>query len=82
MANDREEHRRAKEEEGKRMGSVATGSDTMDYHDAHANGERHCYTWLEDYLERLAAKDDYREFQERYYGTPEYYTMVVALLAA
>ena len=62
------------------MGSIATGSDTMAYQDAHAKGERHCYTWLEDYFERIAGKDAYREFQERCYGTPEYYTMV-ALLA-
>jgi hypothetical protein len=53
----------------------------MAYQDAHAKGERHCYTWLEDYFERIAGKDAYREFQERCYGTPEYYTMV-ALLAA
>jgi hypothetical protein len=60
--------------------NVAPGSDTTAYEDPQAEGERH-YTWLEDYLERLAGKDDYREFQERYYGTPEYYTIVASLAA-
>jgi hypothetical protein len=61
--------------------NVALGSDTTAYEDAHdAEGEGN-YTWLEDYLERLAGKDAHREFQERYYGTPEYYTMVASLAA-
>jgi hypothetical protein len=80
MANDEPA---TSEKEGKRMGSVAPGSDTRAYdEDAHqAEGERHYYTWLEDYLERLVGKDAHREFQERYYGTPEYYTMVASLAA-
>ncbi len=56
------------------MGRVAQGSDTTAYEGAHNDGERR-YKWLEDYLARLADKDDYREFQERYYGAPEYYTV-------
>lgn len=47
----------------------------------HAGEERHCYSWLENYLERLEGKDAYREFQERLYGTPEYYTLVASLAA-
>ena len=63
------------------MENVASGSDTTAYEDAHdAEGERH-YTWLEDYLARLGGKDEHRVFQERYYGTPEYYTMVASLAA-
>ena len=42
---------------------------------------RHCYSWLEDYLQRLEGKEAYREFQERYYGTPEYYALVASLAA-
>ena len=62
------------------MGSVPQGSDTTAYEDAHTEGE-HRYTWLEDYLDRLAGKDDYREFQERYYGTPECYTVAASFAA-
>jgi hypothetical protein len=61
--------------------NLAQGSDTTAYEDAHAEGERHYTTWLEYYLERLGGKDDHREFQERYYGTPEYYSMVASLAA-
>jgi hypothetical protein len=59
------------------------GSDTTAYYkDAHdAEGERHYYTWLEYYLERLGGKDAHREFEERYYGTPEYCTMMASLAA-
>jgi hypothetical protein len=79
MANDQAA---TSEGEGKRVENIAPGSDTTAYdEDAHdTEGECH-YTWLEDYLERLAGKDDYREFRERYYGTPEYYTMVASLAA-
>ncbi len=42
---------------------------------------RRCYSWLEDYLQRLEGKEAYREFQERYYGTPEYYALVASLAA-
>ncbi len=66
------------------MGSIAQqGSETTAYDDYayHAEGERHYYTWLEDCLERLAGKDEHREFQERYYGTPEYYRLVASLAA-
>ena len=47
----------------------------------HAGEGRHYYSWLEDYLERLEGKEAYREFQERYYGTPEYYALVASLAA-
>jgi hypothetical protein len=58
------------------------GSDTTAYEDAHdAEGERHYYTWLEDYLDRLGGKDAHIEFRDRYYGTPESYTMVASLAA-
>jgi hypothetical protein len=46
----------------------------------HTKGE-YLYGWLEDCLERLEGKDAYRGFQERYYGTPEYYTLVASLAA-
>ena len=62
------------------MENVGLGSDTTAYEDAPAEGERQ-YTWLEDYLERFGDKDAHREFQERYYGTPEYYSMVASLAA-
>jgi hypothetical protein len=52
----------------------------MAYEDAHTEGV-HRYTWLEDYLDRLTGKDDYRVCQERYYGTPEYYTMAASFAA-
>lgn len=39
------------------------------------------YSWLEDYLERLEGKEAYREFQERYYDTPEYCALVASLAA-
>jgi hypothetical protein len=74
MANDKPTKQRRAKEEGKRMASVAQRSDTTVYEDAHAEGERR-YTWLEDYLDRLAGKDDYRAFQERHYGTPERHTI-------
>ena len=62
------------------MGSAKQGSDTTACEDAHTEGEHH-YTWLGDYLDRLAGKDDYREFQERYSGTPEYYTVAASFAA-
>jgi hypothetical protein len=43
--------------------------------------EKHSYSWLEDYLERLEGKEAYREFQERHYDTPEYYALVASLSA-
>ena len=55
---------------------------TAYYEDAHdTEGERHHYTWLEDYRQRLGGKDAHREFQERYYGKPEYHTRVASLAA-
>jgi hypothetical protein len=62
------------------MGNAAHRSDTTVYEGAHTEGKRR-YAWLEDYLDRLAGKDDYREFQERYYGTPEYYTVAASFAA-
>lgn len=62
------------------MGSATQGRYTMAYEDAHTEGV-HRYTWLEDYLDRLTGKDDYRVCQERYYGTPEYYTMAASFAA-
>ena len=62
------------------MGSVAQGNDTTAYEDPHTEGES-LYTWLEDYLDRLAGKDDFRAFQEHHYGTPEYYMMVASFAA-
>ena len=47
----------------------------------HAEERCGCYSWLEDYLERLEGKEAYREFQERYYDTPEYYALVASLAA-
>ncbi len=41
----------------------------------------HCYSWLEDYLERLEGKEAYREFQDSHGGTPEYYALVASLAA-
>ena len=38
-------------------------------------------SWLKEYLEGLGGQDAYREFQERYYGTPEYYELVASLAA-
>jgi hypothetical protein len=62
------------------MGNAAQVSDNTAYEDPHTEGERR-YAWLEDYLVRLAGKDDYREFQERYYGTPEYHTVAASFAA-
>ena len=39
------------------------------------------YSWLEDYFERLEGKEAYREFQDCYCGTPEYYALVASLAA-
>lgn len=64
---------------GKRMGNMAPRSETMPC-DTRLEEER-SYTWLEGYLERLDGKDAYREFQERFYGTPEYYALVASLAA-
>lgn len=61
------------------MGSITTGSEAAAYRDS-AEEERP-YTWLEDYLERLEGKDAYREFQERCYGTSEYYALAASLAA-
>jgi hypothetical protein len=47
----------------------------------HAKEKHHYYSWLEDYLERLEGKEAYREFQDCYYGTPEYYALVASLAA-
>lgn len=51
------------------------------YGKIHTGDERPCYTWLEDYLERLDGKDAYREFQEYLYTTPEYHALVASLAA-
>jgi hypothetical protein len=48
---------------------------------AHAGEERHYYSWLEDYLERLEGKEAYREFQERSSADPEYYALVASVAA-
>jgi hypothetical protein len=48
---------------------------------AHAEEGAVNYSWLEDYLERLGGKEAYREFQERSYDNPEYYTLVASLAA-
>jgi hypothetical protein len=66
--------------EGKRMGSVAQGSDTTACEGAHTEEARR-YTWLGDYLDRLVGKDDYREFQEHYYGTLGHYAMAGSFVA-
>ena len=42
---------------------------------------RYYYSWLEDYLERLEGKEAYREFQDCYSDTPEYYALVASLAA-
>ena len=47
----------------------------------HTNERCPYYSWLEDYLERLEGKEAYREFQQRYYGTPEYYALMESLAA-
>ena len=36
---------------------------------------------LREYLEGLGGEEAYREFQERYYGTAEYYELVASLAA-
>jgi hypothetical protein len=48
---------------------------------AHAEEERHYYSWLEDYLERLEGKEGFRAFQDRYGNTPEYYALLASLAA-
>ncbi len=47
----------------------------------HTNERCPYYSWLEDYLERLEGKEAYREFQQRYHGTPEYYALMESLAA-
>jgi hypothetical protein len=47
----------------------------------HTEEKHPCYSWLEDYLERLDGKDAYREFQEGLYTTPEYHALVASLAA-
>jgi hypothetical protein len=64
-----------KEKKGARMTNTAACDSTR------AEEGRRCYSWLEDYLQRLEGKEAYREFQERYYGTPEYYALVPSLAA-
>jgi uncharacterized NAD(P)/FAD-binding protein YdhS len=51
------------------------------YDKIHPEEERHYYTWLEDYLERLEGKEAYREFQAHHGGTPGYYALVASLAA-
>ncbi len=47
---------------------------------SYAQEERCCYySWIEDYLDRLAGKEAYREFQEHH--LPEYYALVASLAA-
>ncbi len=48
---------------------------------AEGSAEFHYYSWLEDYLERLEGKEAYREFQDCYCETPEYYALVASLAA-
>jgi hypothetical protein len=43
--------------------------------------ERHYYSWLEDYLERLENKEAFRAFQDCQGSTPEYYALVASLAA-
>jgi hypothetical protein len=43
--------------------------------------EEGCYTWLEDYLECLEGKDEYRKFQEHHDYAHEYYALMASLLA-
>ena len=43
--------------------------------------DTHCSTWLEDYLERLVGKDEYRKFQEHHDNAHEYYVLMASLLA-
>jgi hypothetical protein len=48
----------------------------------HVVEEKYCYcSWLDDCVERLEGKEAYTEFQERYYGMPEYYALVESLMA-
>ena len=47
----------------------------------HAEEERHCYSWLEDYLERLEGKEAFRAFQDSSCSRPEYYALVASLAA-
>ena len=57
------------------MGNVAAAAAT-------GSGEAECRSsWLKEYLEGLGGEDAYREFQERYYGTAEYYELVASLAA-
>ena len=65
-----------KSTKGARMTTIAACDKT------HAEEERrHCYSWLEDYLERLECKEAYREFQESRCDDSGYYALVVSVAA-
>ena len=49
--------------------------------ETHPQDECRHYSWLEDYLERLEAKEARKELQERCKDMSEYYTLVASLMA-
>jgi hypothetical protein len=53
----------------------------VDRNKTHTEGEYQSFSWLEDYLEQLEGKEALRDFQERYYDTPEYYELLASLMA-
>ena len=48
---------------------------------AYTEEECRHYSWSENYLEGLEGKEAFRDFQEHYHDTPDYYTLVASLMA-
>ena len=63
------------------MANVPADGATAARTETYAEAERCYYSWLEDYLERLEGKDEYRRFQDHPDYTHEYSVLVASLLA-
>jgi hypothetical protein len=63
------------------MANKALGGGTVACADEAWAEERQPYAWLEDYLDRLKGKDEYRKFREQHDYAHEYYTLMASLWA-
>lgn len=63
------------------MANVPLDGEIIARTETHTEVECCYYSWIEDYLERLEGKDEYRKFQEHHDQAHEYYVLVASLLA-
>ena len=66
------------------MANVLADGTTVGRTETYVEEEGCYYSWVEDYIERLVGKDEYRkfqEFQEHHDNAHDYYVLMASLLA-